>query len=41
MATSWPSTRPTRTLPTGPSNGIELIDSAAEAAMPASTSGSF
>src|SRR5438552_1178499 len=41
LTTNWPSTWPTRTAPTGPSNGMPERQSAAEAPFTASTSGSF
>ncbi len=41
LATNRPSTCPTRTAPTGPSNGIPLRHRAADAPFMASTSGSF
>ena len=41
LTTNWPSIWPTRTAPTGPSNGMPDRQSAAEAPFIASTSGSF
>ena len=41
LRTNSPSIRPTRTAPTGPWNGISLIDRAADAAMVPRMSGSF
>ena len=41
LAMSLPSTMPTRTAPTGPSNGMPARQSAAEAPFMARTSGSF
>ena len=41
LTTNSPSIRPMRTAPTGPANGISLIDRAAEPAIVPSTSGSF
>ena len=41
LTTNSPSIRPIRTAPTGPANGISLIDSAADAATVPRTSGSF